>query len=229
MDIKIDHEEMKRLYKAFVSEQAPNTRKECPTPEQLISLLSTNDEKKEMIDHITQCSFCTKEIRVILQALKEGERFSKEIMTLVKSGGKEEKKKRFSFFYPHFPWVFVSSMIAITAVFIIFITKFPHKHISRGKSHNMVELVSPAVEKILIPPIIFKWQTSGNAEYFIMEIFDETLYPIWKSDQITNYWLIFPNETLKLFTPKKKYFWMITAHFQDGTVIESPLKEFILK
>ncbi|MBN1224365.1 MAG: hypothetical protein JXB23_14050 [Candidatus Aminicenantes bacterium] len=231
-DIKIKHEEMKRLYQAFVTEKTPDTRKHCPSPEQIVSLFSTNIKshlKNEMIDHVSQCSHCIKELRIIGKAMREKEKFSTDIEAILHT--KKErliKPKIFNTATLRLSWVLIVSMLAITILLSILIIRLPQKDVYRGRESSHFELISPVNKIVPKQKIIFSWKTDVDAKYFILEIFDDSLYPVWKSEKIINHRFGIPNEILNLTINQKKYFWMVTAYLLNGKIIESQLQEFIL-
>ena len=73
----------------------------------------------------------------------------------------------------------------------------------------------------------FRWVEIKDSDYYIVELYDETLLPIWRSEKIFNNEIDLPKQILDRLVKNKKYFWMLTAYFPDGKKIESRLEYFI--
>ena len=77
--------------------------------------------------------------------------------------------------------------------------------------------------------MIFRWHKVLQAKIYQMEIFDESLRPLWRSPQIADLTYALPPEIEDKIQRNKTYFWMITAFISDNTKKESSLGSFILK
>jgi len=99
----------------------------------------------------------------------------------------------------------------------------------RGTEIDYIKLIQPKHNKATKAPIVFHWRKIENAEYYILELFDNTLFPIWKSKKIPENRIQLPNDIMESLSPGKSYYWFITGFFLGDGKIESSLEQFQIK
>ncbi|MCJ7579249.1 MAG: hypothetical protein MUP98_01800, partial [Candidatus Aminicenantes bacterium] len=99
----------------------------------------------------------------------------------------------------------------------------------RGTEIDYIKLIQPTHNKATKAPIVFHWKNMENAEYYILELFDNTLFPIWKSQKIPKNRAPLPNDIMESLSPGKSYYWFITGFFPGNGKIESSLEQFQIK
>lgn len=77
-------------------------------------------------------------------------------------------------------------------------------------------------------PLIFKWDTDLEADYYILELFDPALLPFLRITDINTNHYFLPRDILKHMNQHETYHWMISAVCSDGSVKESKLMKFFL-
>lgn len=235
--MKLSNSDLQKLYISHLEDETPQTRKKCPSPKELLYLFRTKKSiknKNRIIDHVTNCIHCANEIEFILEAL----RYERNLNAIAKKTYLAKKEnpslkisshKLFSFRYS---WKFIS-LLAVTLSAVIFIVHY----ISSTKLKNptyrttpqsQIRLIYPDQVKISKSSLFFKWEKVMSSDYYLLEIFNESLFQIWKSPKISECSTKLPNEISNLLEKNKIYFWMITAFFANGKVIESHLQEFYL-
>lgn len=244
--MKINHKDLQRLYKDFIRENIPGSRKSCPPLKEIIdSFKSELSEKRKtkIVDHTTHCCYCAQEFEFILQILRDELNLNEEIGKLLRAGeartvterkdGKTDNypKKKKKLFFPILSWKYASLLIGVVIVIYAFFLIFHNieeDREKRGEKLGQINLIEPINAKYSKSLLVFKWSEFEDSEYYLLEIFDETLYPIWKSDIIFKNDYSLPNETAKKLTKNRTYFWMITAFSSDGEKIESGIEKFTL-
>jgi len=248
--MKINNEDLQRLYRAYVEEKIPLSRKNCPTTKDIIVFFkakSSEKHKTKIVDHITQCSWCIQEFEFILKTLRYKQILSKQIGNLLISEKNisivkrksdrtlfHSRKRQFPFFL-RLSWtyalLFFGALIAIFS-FIFLLDKFQFQHLrkqeDRGKKIIPINLIEPINRTYAKSQLVFKWNELKELDYYVLELFDETLIPIWKSPKIFKNQFVLPNEVTKELIKNKAYFWMVTASFRDGRLIESGVEKFYL-
>jgi hypothetical protein len=109
----------------------------------------------------------------------------------------------------------------------IFLLKKPEVY--RSEYSAQVKLLQPVNEKISRPSLIFRWKNVERSEYYVLELFDKTLAPIWESEKIETNELALPGEIAESLAVNETYFWMVSASLPGGEKISSRLEEFIIK
>jgi hypothetical protein len=221
----------------------PQSRKDCPPAKEIINFFRSKlseHRKIKLIDHITNCRYCTQEFEFILQTLREQEKLSEEIGKLfrpkntrteieksVKKDAPRSTKKRWIFF-PFLSWKYVLPIfMAAIIILALIIFRKPEKTEFREEHLPQISLIEPVNGKYFKRLSVFNWTEIKNSAYYILEIFDESLYPVWESNKISKNHYTLPGETARKLIKNKTYFWMVTVYFSDGRKVESPLEEFI--
>ncbi|MFX0137409.1 MAG: hypothetical protein ACFFDN_27465, partial [Candidatus Hodarchaeota archaeon] len=122
-----------------------------------------------------------------------------------------------------------SCILVFSMTTIFFLTTKVENSKYRGSSFNQIELIRPTKKMLTESTLVFEWKDVQGADYYVFEIFDETLYPIWTSDRIYVNSIILESKTSHRLESNKSYYWMVTAFSQSGTKRESILKEFQLR
>lgn len=228
--MKIDHEEMKKLYEVYIAEKTPQKGKDCPSPELIFSLFQpTTSEsiRNETLAHVLVCSHCTKDFQLILSTLRDEKKFINDIEAVFKAEKKDHKRKKESkFFLFRLSWKYVFFLIGAAIITAVLMLNITNKQVYRGTNHKSIKLISPLDQHNLKSNLLFEWEMVGNADCYIIEIFDESLYPIWKSDKITGNRMNLPSDALAKLDSSKVYYWVVTAFMPNDRILESQLQQF---
>lgn len=235
--MKLTDVDLRQLYLSNLEDEIPPTRKECPSPKELLRLFRTKkpDKKKtRIIGHITKCFYCANEFEFIIKALRYETQMNvvAKKLLLAKKENFESKNLIHRIFSMQSSWKIASFIVLAFAVFTfisIYTLSLKQKNpIYRATSHSQIKLIQPEKAKISKTSLSFRWEHVTSSDYYVLEIFDESLYQLWKSPKITETSTILPHKITSGMQKNKTYFWMVTVFFANGKVIESPLQEFYL-
>ena len=243
--MKIDSNELKAQYQAYVESQKPISRKECPSTKKLLRLLRSRSSEKQatkIVDHISHCSYCAREFKFLVEVIRNENVLLQDIEQLLSSRQANESQKNDDlktydsrmarrYFFSRFSWrtaLLITSFIIVGFIIssrILFRTdeKYRTDHIAG------VELLQPVDEKISKTSLMFEWKDVKSSQYYILELFDKALVPIWKSDKIFKNSAVLPPELATKLQINSSYFWMITALISNGEQIKSRMAEFVIK
>jgi hypothetical protein len=227
--MKISHKELKELFGHYLEDKLPIARAKCPFPEDITACLRgeiPTKRRNQTIDHILHCVLCHNEFEFALETIREEKRFIHDLGTII-LGKKHKKKKKYTQLFAFRPsWLYSLILITVVVMIILLVKNISEEHTYRGIETQYVMLISP--NKITIPRhnLKFEWEHVQNSDYYILEIFNESLYPIWKSKKITDNYTLLSKEITRRFPKDQTYYWMITAFLSDGKTIESRLKDF---
>jgi len=182
--------------------------------------------KKEIIDHISDCSYCREEFMIIMEyhkqlaesaTVSEGRPSSDEPGTLKRSS-------RLVF------WRYAGAFLGLGIVVTSLVILRHQRDISTAlrSSQPRLALLAPAAGQHLSGPPIFRWRALAPFEYFVIELFDQDLLPVWTSDKILGVQAQLPLAVSAELLPGRRYFWMITAFSGDSKVEESRLTSFVI-
>lgn len=246
----INNRDLQSYYRAFIEEKIPSSRKSCPTIKGINNFFKSKTSEKyktKIVEHITHCSCCLEEFEFILQTSRYEKTLSKEIgdFLMPKNDISNASKianrilfhpaKKNPLFFHRLSWTYalllIGAFIAIFS-FIFLLDKLQYQHSlkqeDRGNKFTQINLIEPLNRINAKSPIVFKWNDVNDSDYYVLELFDETLILIWKSPKIFINQFILPNEIKKELSRNKAYFWMVTACLPDGGLIESRVEKFYL-
>lgn len=236
--MKLNNTNLRELYQADIEDKIPLTRKFCPYPKELLLLfrLKKSEEKKtKIVDHITGCYYCSKEFEFVVEALRCEKKMKQIAEELISKRAKNPilKSSMFKFLTSRFKWGYASLIacallaFSLTVIFVVS-TKFENNKY-RGLTQNQVKLTKSKKRSLTKSTLTFEWEYVKEADYYVFEIYNETLYPIWTSNKITKNNIFLPSEASLKLEDSKTYYWMVTAFLQNGIKKESSLTEFQFK
>ncbi len=235
--MKIDHFDLKSLYRDCVSEVSSPSRENCPSPEIMLKHFRSDisrRERAEVIDHAARCGYCHQEIKFILKALDDEKELNEGIAKALDSGEKEygdkTRVRRMLVSRPFlkYGFAFMATVLAVSMIFV-YILKRPEKAFVERGTEARINLVEPVNKAIVLEELVFKWEKISNSDHYLIEVFDKELRFLWRSEKAQASELFAPLELKKLLKKGQRYFWMVTAVLQSGYKIESRLEEFVIK
>jgi len=230
--MKIDHEALRKLYDAYLSDNTAQSRKDCPSPDAISSIFqsSTSESKRnEILAHVLDCSHCAKDFQLILSVLREKREFINNIKDILKSTEKSRKEEDgFKSLFYRFSWKYAFILLSVLICVVVLILNIPNKITFRGTNNEAIELISPLDVYHSKSSLLFAWEMVENADYFILEIFNDSLYPVWESEKTTVNQMYLPSDVQAKFISNKTYYWLVTAYFPNDRILESHLQKFVL-
>lgn len=225
--MKINQLALMKLFRSFIATPLLLSRNKCPTPEAILRYLrakASRRERKKTTSHISRCSSCAREVDFILRTFREENKLFRRLGAVMETA-------KTNTFFPRPAWKYTTvliSTILLISLTITFLLKTSERSQLRGKSNSYITLEQP-INKITPEEINFQWSEIPTSEYYVLEIFDKTLYPLWQSNKIIKNKASPPMELLNRLCRGESYFWMVTAFLPDGTKIESSLADFTVK
>lgn len=235
--MKIDQMEITKIIKNSPLEPISKTKNTCPSPKKLIALLRvelSDRRRSRVIDHLSGCSSCAQEIKFINEILTEEISFDKETAQIIAARNLASRKKgtiRISPF-PQLSWS-SRSVVAVVMTIILSASAFflikTNKPARERNSSFQVNLISPNKISPRLSDLFFEWENVADTEYNIVEISDDSLTIIWRSERILNNKLIPSPELKELLKKEATYLWMVTSFLENGNQVESTPAKFSVK
>jgi len=224
--MNINISDLKKEYSFFCSHKTAASRKNCLSPEKLIMLARkelSDKEKEDCLMHISNCVFCSREIKQILTILQFEKKAIKEII-------KNHSKNKNYFLGIPLKTVVISVALLLIAASSIFIgDKIMNTHIFRGNNPQNLKLIKPVDTYTSKPFPVFTWTPIYEAEYYVLELYDKFLEPLWESNKLYSPELRLPEEVVLSLRSNNEYYWMVTAYLDNKKTIESSLEKFIFR
>jgi hypothetical protein len=224
MDAKIS--DLKKEYTAYCIQKTADSRKNCLSPEKLLLLARgglPDKEKENYLMHISDCIFCSREIKEILKILQ----YEKQAISEATKRRTINRKNILGF---NWRIAAVSAVLIIIAISSFFIAdRIMNSASFRGENSQTLNLITPVDTYTSKPFPVFKWTKVPKAEYYILELYDGFLEPLWESSKIYSTKLRLPEEVVFSLRPNNDYYWMVTAYTHRRKTIESSLKKFTFR
>ena len=230
--MKINDEYLKRLYLAYVALNTPESRKNCPTLDKLDLIFDPHirrRKKQKLIDHLASCALCAKDFAF----LKEIENYQNDFIEHTNQVQQTEFSRGPSFRPPHKGTYYLQLLSAATGLIFVIISvaimlqKWSGTDILRA-DNLAVTLIEPIHNWDSSKPLVFKWKGVKRTEYYVLELYDEALLPVWKSSETSVMTIPLPSETLIKLVPNKPYYWMVSAYGNGEKLADSPLVQFVM-
>ena len=245
--MKTTFNELRAAYKAHIRKHVPAGRDGCPPEEEILRVFdkfSSSRKREKIIDHVIKCAPCHREFEFFLNLVRDENKAGNEISELLKHDKfnsrltKEQPKFRKTRIGMRFPRFSLKRSAAVSIAFLAFVMLLliavrtiikPTLDEERGKGRDEVRLIFPTQGQAVTFPLILRWHKVSGVQHYQLEIFDETLLPLWTSPPIAEPILRIPPDVEMMIEENKLYFWMVTAELADGEKRESQLEDFILK
>jgi len=230
--MRIDHHNLKALFQGYVASRKPPSRKKCPAPGVLIQAFepaASTRVKKRIADHIAECSFCREEFMVLFGSRKSETKSSQVknpaapyIARLGTAGTRGPGRPAF--------WQYAFALLGLSLAVSSFLFLVHQKELSetRQPPGTGITLVYPRSGQALSVPFSFRWQGKLATEYYILELFDESLMPVWTSEKILDVQVLIPSDIASRLIPGRTYFWMVTSVSPNSPQQESKLSRFAI-
>jgi len=257
--MELKDKDLKKHYQSFLNKN-PLHKKGCPDIEGLIRSFSeemSENEKIQIIDHITACGLCYRKFDTVRQILKgsknlaqrlEGLPLSEAEMDELKqkaqtrihelemndiSRQKPSFGKKISAFFRLNPALKYASAVAavcvlVAAGIVLFkISPSIEDETLRGRDEKTILLISPKGE-VKEFPLAFEWEPFIEAKEYQITLLDEELTPIWTSSRTEKTEMPIPFAIQYKLLKEKTYYWKVVVFLEDGTQKESALQDFRL-
>jgi hypothetical protein len=233
--MKIRLDELRERYVSCIADRTPRKRECCPSPEIFTSCLRGSASKKQknrLLDHLTCCSYCLDEFQFVLATLRQEKKLNSEIDRRLSSQDSMSFSLRESFKLllsrkKALTAALAAASLTIVAGGLYLILHEPLRF--RTPMQSSIKLIQPVNQKVSKTSLFFRWREKDGADHYIVELFDETLYPLWKSPRLYGDTAQFPPQLANRLIPGRTYFWLVSGFTAQGQKVESPLKPFQIK
>jgi hypothetical protein len=234
--MKIDNKVLKKLYDIYLEGKSSPTRINCPEPEILIESLRSNLSKKQrgqLIAHLSTCIHCSREFEFLLDTVRIEKEIAEKTRNIISARNKSKKTDPWltSRFLSHHAWRYISALVMLLFIIVValVVLKIPQKIEYRRARSNPIRIIYPNEVHLDISKLKFKWKKVSEANFYILEIFDDTLLSIWQSCKLSENHFQPPQSLLQKLIKGKTYFWMVTVYTEAGLRTESSLVDFYVK
>lgn len=232
--MKINQSDLKEVYANYLKDRKVTSGESCPSNENLILWLRSKlpkREKNKITDHLVNCYDCAQEVKWLLDRIRKENGIIHEIKQHIDANYAEQLRKarvpprRLSWKIVSF----TSTLVLLAAIATFSVFYFSSKSGTRRGVPSDLVLVSPVDKFYAAGGLKFVWKGLPNAKYYLVNVFNASFAPIWRSDTIILNEVIPSKDLLQKLFPKESYYWMVTAVLKNEAEVKSKLKEFKIK
>lgn len=230
--MKIEYDDLKKLYQRYISSKIPDNRNKCLSPMALYDSFESSMSlrcKKNIIDHITECAFCREEFKILLELQRNQASSIKGISENPSTDSSIDKLDTAKIGKPSiwkYAYILYGLVLILTAYYLI-LQRTSFSETQRASEHKIL-LLTPARMHIFPKPLTFQWQGPPTSQYYLLELFDNSLLSIWTSDKLFDIQTQLPDEILSRLHSGDYYFWMISAFSGTQKISQSELSRFLV-
>lgn len=214
-----EDERLKEIYRDYVASRGPLNREDCPSIEALLNSfepVASGRNKKRIIDHLSECPYCREEFELLFK-LEHG----------VSLEDHPEARSPSVFPLWRFATLFVGFGLIISVLLLLFRSQEIPDTERAGSS--AVVLSYPVSSHLISDQLVFRWEEFPSTQYYIVELFDEALLPIWTSPPIYGTQARLPPEIGEKIKLRTSYYWMVTGFSIAERTGESTLARFTIQ
>lgn len=229
--MKIELDRLRILFRGYAASKQPPDRRGCPSPNTMAGSFEgsfSRRARKNIADHISECPFCQEEFLILMEARR------------LEAGAPEPENQALSDQSRPLPrrraegsglavvWQYACVLIGLGLAALSLVNVIQHKHSSEAQRSNETHILlqAPRARQVITAPPIFRWRGSPAADYYVIELFDETMLPIWTSERIQSNQAPLPRHVFSGLHPGKSYYWMVTGFSLDFGADASGLSQF---
>jgi hypothetical protein len=230
--MNLDDNVLRSLYAEYLALRIPINRNKCPSLNEIdmffISSVSWR-RKKKLVDHFSNCAYCTRDFNILREVHGFETSVNIDISPITNDTKIFNNTVLTTSIRPLFwrlSWVLIGFALIGFSINSIALKQAQIK--GQRASNRMLSIFYPSSQHSFSKPLIFRWQRHIGAQFYIVELFNEYLLPVWKSEEIYNSHYILPEAILASLNGDKTYYWMVTSYTNMEKVNESELIGFKL-
>lgn len=214
----IDDERLKRLFQGYAEAKTPPSRDGCPSPSEMARSFEPSAsarEKMAIVDHMATCPPCREEFMVLLEwHRRDADRLASTV-------------RQSRSFQPAL-WRLAGAALGLCLIVAsVVVLRHQGDLSTRLRSTPAgITLLAPKAGRSVSGVIGFRWSSRVASDYFIFELFDDAMLPVWTSDRVPEPRLEIPADVKSRLAAGRTYFWLVTGYANEAKTGESPLGRF---
>jgi hypothetical protein len=224
--MKSENRDLRELFEAFVRSKRPGDRQNCPSIQDLADSFdpkASRRKKKKIIDHLSECRDCREEFSLYLELNKLGGDPTAIIARATTL--KAPRALRLSS-VPRWRTAAVAVGLSLVLAGLFLFRNGEMPEAERNPTPTGIVLVEPLATRVVPDEIVFRWKALASAQHYILELFDETLQPLWVSPPVRDIETRLPADLAHSLKARASYFWMVSGYSGSSKIGESRLARF---
>lgn len=220
--MNVPEDALKAVYRRYLQDLRPATRRDCPPAADLILFFSDNAPrriKKRVLDHLAGCGDCAEEFEVLLSIDRRIRNFSDEVARVFQASAIKGRKGMKRGFLGSVRWALAGAGLAAIALFLRlqpFEALFLPRDDGPRRSGASAEIIldAPRGRVDAAQPVVFRWRIEGfdgPAPSCVVALYDDTLLEIWRSQPDRDAACFLPAAVRESLVSGRDYFWGVSS------------------
>jgi hypothetical protein len=229
--VKTNLSDCSRVFRDFLRHDKPAAEGSCPPLDRLVTCVlgkMPRGEKRRIAGHAADCPKCATALRELFDVSRAADGFARDFEADSASGGGRGRRESAALWDSLFMKPAVAVLVGFFVITAVSFSVFSllDNRVTRGGPETEVLLESPLDKTVSEDGLLLEWRNVADADYYRVELFDEALNLIWRSNPLRENDLRLPGETSKALIPGRTYFWAVTAVMGNRAEAKSKLAEF---
>jgi hypothetical protein len=231
--MKSDDDIYKVAYQEGPENPTPPDCSQCPSPETLARSFEPGASKRikrRIVDHLSKCAHCQEEFKFYheLQSFHQGTSLEEKSDPRPDTTERPRPDGR-SISRP--VWSYVSLFLGLALISSVVLVLFQSTDLSEleREEEPAIILDYPQHSHNISDDLFFRWEELPSAQRYVIELFDDSLLPVWTSPSIQGHQVLLPSQMRSLLKAGRSYYWMVTAFSGPEKVAESKLTLFVIQ
>lgn len=224
--MKAEDRDLREVFRVYVDSSASGDRRSCPSLEALAASFepwASTRKKRRIIDHLSECPACREEFRLYFDLQKTPvDALPSPSTSQVAGTTKARRSPALAL------WRYAAILMGVCLIFSAIVLLIRNTDVSEVERAGTtgVALLYPTTSHIGSEELIFRWEAFTPSQYYIVELFNEALLPVWTSTPIKDVQVRPPSDKSLDMSTGTVYFWMVTAYSKADKTGESRLARF---
>jgi len=203
----------------------------CPDLERLAACAMGDIPRKQrtaILVHVAGCGRCAGALKHLLAVSDAADGFAdwlarlrgKDAAPPAASAGRRGLR------WPARPAAVAAAGLFVVALVSLAVVRLVDKPAMRGPAGPLVHLIAPVRTSIAAGGLRFRWESLAGAEYYRVEVFDQSFRLLWRSGPVKATELEPEARPDLKFAPGETYYWIVTAVTADRVETRSRLARF---
>lgn len=223
--MEMNDSELRWFYRSYVSGKVRAARGKCPPVGGLrkaFEAATSRAAKNEVVAHISDCPDCAMEF----EFMRQGQTMEKEIAAQVRVLARLRHPPILFLPQPLRSYAIGMLIVAAMITAVVLHERDGVREEGRSRSITIPESLSPAGHVATPSPLIFRWKPVIGAVSYVVEVYDESLQPVWESPPVSTTAASLPDPIRETLSGDKNYYWLVQAFDAEGKIGESRFEEF---
>ncbi len=227
-----DLDRLKELFQGYAASSPCPSREGCPSSAEIVDSFeprASRRQKTRIIEHMARCPLCREEFMMLVEQ-RSSKTSAAEAAAPSQAGKCRASAGAGLLRPPGVFWRFAGALLGLTLLvwsLVAVVHQRDRWNVLRSGGAT-IRLLAPKSGHTISRPPLCRWQAKTVADFYVLELFDGSLLPVWTSGPVRERELRLPSEVYARLIPGQTYFWMVTSYLEQAPTGESQMGRFVV-